>query len=156
MIKLNKIFNNYLSEINNTGNSELFIIRNDGLLMASNSTKEDMQSTAALATGIWQAAEATYEDKNSVGECSLSFATTDTGLFLLPLEDSKRSFYLCCRYEGELNPGHLKQKLKNHRNILLETLSELTEEIENTRSEYLFPDLTDQEINKIFSAVEMK
>lgn len=131
----------------------VFICRRDGVLVCAGQSDERNESSyGALIGGIWQAAYSLMQINHEFSEdlFRLSFDTSDSGVYILPLMPKSGDFlFLACLYREELNPGHLKSKLRGLKTSLEDVeWKEREEEIE----EALFENITDEEIDKMFSS----
>lgn len=142
--------------------AHLSLIRNDGIVIYSNEDDALISnSMGALASGLWQAASSmiNYVGDNDDSEYRLSFDTSSSGVYVLPIELNNTRCYLVSVYQDALNPAKLKQQLKNLM-FLLEmyirdetiSVSKDSHKIGNSenREGYLFKDITDEEIDKLF------
>ncbi|MBD64141.1 MAG: hypothetical protein CME62_02965 [Halobacteriovoraceae bacterium] len=132
----------------------LSIIRHDGICLFSNAEDNfESASISALVSGLWQAAESlnglATSDK-SFSEYRLSFDTTNNGLYVLPLLLNQEDYYLCAIFNQVDNPAKLKRELRVLKQELENNNSIRTHSTQADRAGYLFKDITDEEINKIF------
>ncbi len=132
--------------------SELFIIRADGTLLFSDGNTKG-HSLSALMGGMWQAAQHTFKslDKNeNQNELKLSFGDADSGIFMTLIREHD-PLYLSCIYKNILNPGLLRNELRIL-SLLMQEIVKLDKNIKNTKKdEYLFNNITDNEIDKLFT-----
>lgn len=162
-MNLKLLINDFFDE-NDFGriSAHVSVVRNDGIVIYSN--EEDAliaNSMGALASGLWQAATSMI---NYIGEIDdkeyrLSFDTSSSGVFVLPIELNNTRCYLVAVYQDALNPAKLKNQLKNLM-FLLEmyirdetiSVSRDTHEIEENegREGYLFKEISDEEIDRLF------
>lgn len=140
-------------------------VRDDGIVVYSNFHNElDSKSIGALVGGVWQAASSLASfasDENSM-DFRFSYDTSSDGILIFPLCHGKNQYFLCGIYKDEMNPAVLKQKLKILQGKLSEFLNEncrvensnqkqYTQQDEKNRAGYLFDNLTDDEMDHLFS-----
>lgn len=157
------LINNFFEE-NDFGriSDHISVVRNDGIVIYSN-TKDNFiaSSMGALSSGLWQAATSMIEfvDKRDDEEFRLTFDTSSSGVYILPIVVANSRCYLVSVYQDALNPAKLKQQLKNlifllEMYIRDESISVSKEtkihDIDPKREGYLFTDITDEEIDKLF------
>lgn len=139
---------------------KIAVVRNDGTSLYSNSVdSREAANIGALASGIWQASSslAALVEKEPRREAyRLSFDTSSDGIYILPLRLGERSCYLCCIFKDRLNPGKLKQNMRNISFLLEafvrdETLLNARESAPVKRG-YLFDNITDEEMDQLFGA----
>jgi predicted regulator of Ras-like GTPase activity (Roadblock/LC7/MglB family) len=162
-MNLKKHVNNFFIE-NEFGkiSKHLTLVRNDGIVIYSNS-EDDFKSSSigALSSGLWQAATSLIDYVNASGDQDfrLTFDTSASGIYILPIELNNSRCYLVAVYQGALNPAKLKQQLKNLAFLLEmyirdETYSVSREAKRDTKTQerdgYLFHDISDEEIDKLF------
>lgn len=140
--------------------NKVSVVRSDGTVLYCNSKDSfEASNIGALASGIWQAASSLSQMINK-GENSsafrLAFDTTSEGIYILPIDIASRDCYLCCLFKDQLNPGKLKQSMRNI-GFLLEAYMreealrfEAQELPRELRSGYLFKDITDEEMDRLF------
>lgn len=139
----------------NSFDSTLILARQDGVIVYEqdeNLSVNKKQALGALMAGAWQAAEAMSDffptETNSFFR--LGFDTSDSGIYILPIETSEEVFYVGLFYKNELNPAILKNKLRSLSQQILQELSIYFDARENMNKP-LFENITDAEIEKIFS-----
>jgi len=132
--------------------TEFFIVRNDGIVICSNVKKEREVIIGALSSAAWMASEALV-DNIEISESKLrySFDSTDTGIYVLPLNKDKHKMIFCSIYKNVKNPGLLKKQLRQVKKEIENLID--TVEVQNQDS-YLFNNITDEEINKLFAGAE--
>ncbi len=141
------------------------VFRNDGVVIYKNSSKIDESSIGALMGGVWQAATALAsfipEEKKIQNNHSeifrFSFDTSSSGIYILPLKFDKFEYYLGVIYCNEINPGFLKNKM---RDLSLKFFAHVSERykpenktVTTSRSQFLFTEISDEEIDKMFGIV---
>ncbi len=124
----------------------ILVCRKDGIpLMTHNIDNSD--GRGALVAGAWQAIEAVLES-NQNREMRLSFDSTESGVYILPL-DEELNFYSVMIFENIMNPGQLKNQFRLFRDELRTHLTVLAEDINDNK--VLFENITDEEIDTLFS-----
>lgn len=138
----------------NVGMNTFFICRKDGVLLY-NSNKESMDnhSIGALIGGVWQAALtlAKFGENNSKdSDFRLNFSTSSDGFYILPLFQNNVELYLGIIYKSQKNPAQLWHYCRKIRDLVLENLpAEVISSSDNSTT--LFSDITDNEMDKLFS-----
>lgn len=135
----------------------ILIMREDGLTLYSN-TENDFESasTSALVSGLWQGAKSLnsiVQTKAEFLDFKLSFDSSENGLFILPFLLNKEEYYLCTIYKEVVNPGKLKRDMrlvKENLEVFLKDFSFESLESGKNRKEFLFKDITDEEMNRLF------
>jgi len=142
------------NEYNKIAN-RLLVVRHDGINVYSNFDNEfEASSIGALVSGIWQAAESLsslLKNDNEFFEFRLGFDTSSDGLYILPVNILNSSFYVCAIYSEADNPGKLKRNIRLLKDSLETFLSEFSLDSEKNRKGYLFENITDHEMDKLFS-----
>lgn len=137
--------------------ARLFVCREDGISVYDFVADSTRAQVSALVSGMWQASEALVkliDASEEAFEFRLAFDTSSSGVYLLPFSADGKKYFLGALYSGSLNPGALKHKLNQVRGEL-ETFLALSapkrdEVPEAERSGYLFTDITDEEIDRLF------
>lgn len=132
------------------------IIRHDGICVYSNSSNDYESATiCALVSGLWQAAKALSslsEKREDFSDFRLSFDTTENGLHVLPFNYGDEEFYICAIFNDVSNPAKLKRDiwfLKENLSVFISDIPlSIDEKID--RGAYLFKDISDDEIDKLF------
>lgn len=142
-----------------------FLIRADGVVLYHNhniATTNTKASIGALLGGVWQAARALAEfipSEEFKEGYRLSFDTSSQGVYVVPITVASEEFYLGLIYHGEVNPGFVKNKIREMATGFSEYLShELKNFIEeksitkkDKNNNYLFGDITDSEMDRLFA-----
>lgn len=137
-------------------NHSVFIVRVDGVILFSNEKgvlKKSADHIGALVAGLWQAAEMTQKllgNEDQSIDYRLGFDSTESGLFILPINRDNELFLIGTIYSEMNNPAVLKNNLRQYRDKL--EFYELEEQCSND-SKVLFENITDDEMNKIFEGV---
>ena len=138
-------------------NARLFVTRDDGITIYDSVQNNTTTSVAALVSGVWQASEALMDlvhKQNEVMEFRLGFDTSSQGIYLFPFNLSGKKYFLGAIYNDCINPGQLKRQIalikeEMERIFIHEPLPKKT--IMSARQGYLFQDISDAEIDRIFS-----
>ncbi len=145
-----------------------FLIRHDGVVLYHNNNLADSlskSSIGALLGGVWQAARALADfipKKEFKEGYRLSFDTSAQGIYIVPITVSTEEFYLGLIYHDEVNPGFIKNKIREMATSFGEYLEqELKESFEkkqtqkdttaNGKNDFLFGDITDSEMDRLFA-----
>lgn len=135
----------------------VFVCRQDGVVLYKKDgigLSVSHSSVGALLGGVWQAAStlASFLPESKKREIfRLSFDTSSTGVYILPFQMKSNDYYLGLLYNDELNPGFIKNRLRDLMMRLEEYLAEFAEEARKEENELLFENITDDEIEAIFS-----
>ena len=133
---------------------DISIIRKDGIPVFSNRGKASV-TIGALISGLWQASESLstqVTDHHSFKEFRLAFDSTDQGVYVLPLEIFNETYFLSAIYKKERNPGKLKNQMRLIKSNIEIYMSSFKRTKNNNREGYLFEDITDEEIDRMFEA----
>lgn len=133
---------------------QLLFLRTDGIVLYQQGMKEVLH-LGALISGLWQAAQSLSTALPATQESGyrLSFDTSEQGLYVLPVEIKGSQYFLAGLYHDELNPGKLKQDLKNQGKRLERYLDDKLSNKQYDEGRYLFDNITDTEINHLFQEV---
>lgn len=153
-MNITKILNKYFKDNKLNTDCSISVIREDGIVLYSNlQQKFRSESIGALAAGVWQAAGAlnsTIEITDSdVLDFRLSFDKSDEGVYLLGFKINFKNYLICSLYSGVVNPAKLKMQMRNLKDSLVDYL-ETTPVQENLGKDYLFNNITDAEMDRIF------
>lgn len=134
---------------------KIAVVRTDGVLVFSNTDDfNESYSMGALVGGLWQAAEALnslVSADHDIFDFRLSFDTSAQGIYVIPFGHSKRTYYICAIYKEVNNPALLKNRLRNLKDTLAFYLEDVGEQKTEKREGYLFNDITDAEMDKLFN-----
>jgi hypothetical protein len=157
---ISKFFSEYKVEDSCFKDQSIFICRNDGVIVYFRGLKNgpDQNSVGALVSGLWQAGK-TVIDMFSTGDDSdfrLSFDTSSSGIHVLPFYHHTNEYFLGAVFKEVVNPAQLKSKLKFLLFDIEENLKTLKKSDNGASPEggALFNDITDDEINNLFSFAE--
>lgn len=137
--------------------ARLFVTREDGITIYDSVQNNTTTSVAALVSGVWQASEALMNlvyKQNEVMDFRLGFDTSSQGIYLFPFSLSGKRYFLGAIYSDCLNPGQLKRQIamiKEEMERIFEAEPLPQKTIMSTRSGYLFQDISDAEIDRLFS-----
>jgi hypothetical protein len=135
----------------------VFVCRQDGVVLYKKDgigLSVSHSSVGALLGGVWQAAStlASFLPESEKKEIfRLSFDTSSTGVYILPFQMKNNDYYLGLLYNDELNPGFIKNRLRDLMMRLEEYLAEFAEEARKEENDILFENITDDEIEAIFA-----
>lgn len=138
--------------------ARLFVTREDGITIFDSVQDNTTTSVAALVSGVWQASEALVglvQKQNEVMDFRFGFDTSSQGIYLFPFALSGKRYFLGAIYEDCLNPGQLKRQIS----LIKEEMDRLFEldplpkksAVSSARQGYLFTDISDEEIDRLFS-----
>jgi len=143
-----------------------FLIRHDGVVLYHNNNLANSlskSSIGALLGGVWQAARAlaSFIPKEDSSEgYRLSFDTTDQGIYIVPIKVRREELYLGLIYHNEVNPGFIKNKIREMAAGFSEYLEhemkgmgeqKMSSSDKNRNNEFLFADITDSEMDRLFA-----
>lgn len=156
MVNLNLLVRQFFLENEyNKLAEKIVLLRSDGIHIYSNVESQfETSSIGALVSGLWHAAQslsAMTNTKTSEDEFRLSFDTSLDGLHVLPLKIMGEIYFLCAIFSSEQNPGKLKRLIRLLRDNLEVYLSGYSKDQSANRTEYLFKEISDDEIEKLFS-----
>tara|TARA_R110000868_G_scaffold320917_8_gene582003 strand:+ start:2541 stop:3032 length:492 start_codon:yes stop_codon:yes gene_type:complete len=128
----------------------ILIANRDGICLYSNKEKGKDISMGALLGGVWQASVALLEiNKFGVNPgLKLGFDDGENGFCVVAIELAGRPCYACLVFEDEIAPGAVRGQLKRWCDLLADSLESWSAPV--TRSGYLFKDVTDEEIDRLF------
>jgi hypothetical protein len=141
-----------------------FLIRYDGVVLYNNNNLGNSlskSSIGALLGGVWQAARALADfipKEESKEGYRLSFDTSSQGVYIVPITVGAEELYLGLIYHDEVNPGFIKNKMREMATSFGEFLEqELKESFgknqvrSNENNDFLFGDITDTEMDRLFA-----
>lgn len=137
-------------------NARMFITREDGITIYDTVQDKTTSSVSALVSGVWQASEALMgmvHPEQNVFEFRFAFDTSSRGVFLFPITVQGKKYFLGTIYNNYVNPGQLKHQVS----LIKEELERLLPEaapvkaVSATRTGYLFQDISDEEMDRLFS-----
>ena len=112
--------------------------------------------------GVWQAARAlsNFIPKEESKEAyRLSFDTSAQGVYIVPISVGEEELYLGLIYHDEVNPGFIKNKIREMASSFGEYLEHELKETNyfkttNVKNEYLFGEISDSEMDRLFAFIE--
>lgn len=137
--------------------ARLFVTREDGITIYDSIQNNTTTSVAALVSGVWQASEALMNivyKQNEIMDFRLAFDTSSQGIYLFPFSLSGKRYFLGAIYSDCVNPGQLKRQIamiKEEMERLFESEPLPKKVITTSRQGYLFQDISDAEIDRLFS-----
>ena len=141
-------------------NARLFVTREDGITIYDSVQNQTTSSVSALVSGVWQASEALMglaHPSQNIMEFRLAFDTSSQGIYLFPFTMSGKRYFLGAIYQDCLNPGLLKRQIS----LIKEEMDRLIQDapvkvLKNypakNREGFLFQEISDEEIDRLFSA----
>ena len=133
----------------------IIVLRSDGIKVYSNFENDtEAASIGALVSGLWQAAETLASmdnNKKDYLDFRLGFDSSSDGLYVLPLTVLGSTYYICAIYKDASNPAKMKRHLRLLKDNLEVYLSELSLDNEENRNGYLFSEISDDEMDNLFS-----
>ena len=149
-----KFFEKKLSDVK-LGEFFLFFCRKDGVTLYKTGSypfKGDTDSIGVLLSGAWQAAEmvSSLSMKSKNESFRFTFDTSSQGIYILPLTIQSSQYYLGTLYCNQVNPGHLKKKIRLLVNSFKEEIGQF-EQGQREKDNFLFQNITDEEMSDIFS-----
>ena len=159
---INDFLNEYL-EKGAMNNFSVFVCRQDGQLVYNQDHMNmgvEKSSIGALLGGVWQAATtlASFipnadENENQIEQniFRLSFDTSRKGIYILPFMHDNEKYSLGLLYKDEVNPGFLKSRLRDLLMKMTVEMGNLKLKKIKTSKNYLFSDITDEEMDKVFN-----
>ena len=138
-----------------TDEASLVITRPDGLVVWDNlADKEKLQELGALGCGLWQSARTFGKfTKNNSLNSTLSFGSSSEGLFANNVKIGPHEYIILMVYKDCLNPAKLKLKFRSLRQLVEDFL--FFESESDQKEENIFSDITDKEVDDLFSFTEV-
>ncbi len=136
----------------------IFVSRPDGVLIYSQLDETQKIQIGALVGGLWQAARELSNyipGKKNEEEFRLSFDTGASGINILPLALNGKEYFFGGVYHSEVNPARVKYRLKEMQIGLEKLLFEIEEIPRKEKEEFLFGDISDKEMDDLFSFTEL-
>lgn len=138
--------------------ARLFVTREDGITIYDSVQDSTTSSVAALVSGMWQASEAlmglVHKNQEPM-DFRLGFDTSSHGITLFPLKLSGKKYFMGAIYENCLNPAQLKRQVSLIKSEIVSAVPEKSvpqKKIElKGREGFLFQDISDEEIDRLFS-----
>lgn len=142
-------------------NARLFVTREDGITIYDSVQDQTTTSVSALVSGVWQASEALMglaHPNQDVMDFRLGFDTSSQGIYLMPFSLKGKRYFLGAIYHECVNPGQLKRQvvmIKEEMDRLFANEPVALPKTQNktmSREGFLFQEITDAEIDRLFSA----
>ncbi len=139
--------------------ARLFVTREDGITIFDTVQNQTTTSVSALVSGVWQASEALMglaHPNQDVMEFRFGFDTSSQGIFLFPFSLMGKRYFLGAIYNDCVNPGQLKRQVAQIREEMDRLFQEIPVENKNVKTNiregFLFSEITDEEIDRLFAA----
>tara|TARA_R110002049_G_scaffold260900_1_gene436978 strand:+ start:32 stop:523 length:492 start_codon:yes stop_codon:yes gene_type:complete len=128
----------------------VLISNRDGVCLYSNNNRDINTNMSALLGGVWQASMALIDLNNfkTRNELKLGFDDGETGFCIVQITIATRPCYACLVFKNEIAPGALRSALRLWCDKIADALVEWKPAAH--RSGYLFKDVTDDEIDRLF------
>ena len=133
----------------------IVITRPDGLVIWENlKDKQRVQELGALGCGLWQSAStlAKFTGNNSLNS-TLAFGSSADGLYANNVKIANHEYIIFMVYKNCMNPAKLKLKFRSLRQQVEDFL--FFEKEEETNNDKIFSDITDKEVDDLFSFSEV-
>ena len=136
----------------------LFVVRRDGLMVWEKKAGPQSQALAALCGGVWEAAFAMAQAAGTTTTSQgfrLVFDEAMSGVLIFPLSIDGQTYYLGGVYSNCVNPGRLRRQVQQ---LAERVASEVDQgaapeaETSAVREGFLFTDITDAEMDRLFGA----
>lgn len=139
--------------------ARLFVTREDGITIYDSVQNQTTTSVSALVSGVWQASEALMglvHPNQDVMEFRLGFDTSSQGIYLFPFSLLGKRYFLGAIYHDCLNPGQLKRHIalikEEMERLFKDEVAKPVPAKSMTRDGFLFQDISDEEIDRLFTA----
>ena len=155
MMNLHQHIHEFMSKEAFDLQGRLLVVRGDGVLVWDAKNDHHSQSLAALTCAVWEASAAMAQAAGKVvdHEFRFVFDTSEQGVVIFPVRMYSPALYLTAVYQDVTNPAYLKRKVK----MLGDKLSDYIEKNKlmktsapKVRDGYLFSDITDAEMDRLF------
>ncbi len=136
-------------------NCQIYIVQEDGTLFFPKKANSTALAIGALVSGVWLASNELAKQINFHDSLAsrLSFDSSDSGIQILPLRTKYRSYFMAVTYSKVINPGLAKNQIRLLRDRLagLDFFDGMS--TGKKASSVLFENLSDDEVNKLFSNI---
>lgn len=157
LTRLPELLNEFVQEADlDSSKIQITAFRKDGITLCSG--QRDSQTHGALMGGAWQAAMALLKLSENTQfqeiEQRFSVDNSNTGVYIVPFTVDNELMFLGTVYTDVFNPGPLKNKLRLFAQRLPTELKQKLEKHEQStvlRKEFLFENISDKEIDDLFS-----
>jgi len=139
----------------NLKDHSFLLLREDGHIIYKKSHDAKIShEVGALVTGLSQAASALckFLDKDESDLFRFSSESGEKGFYIIPVCLNKNQYYLTVIFKFELNPSLMKMEARN----LARNLEQLEINVEQRKgsSKFLFDNLKDEEVDRLFASLE--
>ncbi|OFZ14321.1 MAG: hypothetical protein A2X86_05590 [Bdellovibrionales bacterium GWA2_49_15] len=133
----------------------LFIVQEDGTLFFPRKPHPTALAVGALVSGVWLASNELAKQINLHESLAsrLSFDSSDSGIHILPLKTNSRIYFMAIIYSRVVNPGLVKNQARILRDRIAGLDLFLGMNTEKKASSVLFENISDDEVNKLFSNI---
>jgi hypothetical protein len=153
-MNLNQRINDHIESVDISRLHNLFIYRDDGINIF---TKDDKNKSTigALVAGVWQASSELSKNVKieSDKEFQFNFYNSNSGVYLISICANSNQYIIGSSYENEINPGKLKLELRRFAKNIEAFITKFKNVETRVRTEYLFNEISDHEIDAMFSTV---
>ena len=144
-------FFNHLPQALKLRDERIYILRRDGIIIHQTKESSDQEAVGALMVGAWESTNALKQGLSDSLEARLNLEfSSSSGISIHSFFFGEEDYLLGCIYQDQLNPGKLKMNLKQ---LAVSLSSQVLESKKGKSKEKLFENITDQEIDKIFSGI---
>jgi hypothetical protein len=152
---IHEFFKEYAG-LNDFRNGALVITRRDGIPLYTYKGYETDWSNAtvaALVSGLWQAAETlTGFIPGSEDEIfRFSYDTSSRGIYIIELCGDFEPLYLAFIYFDLDNPAKMKSRVRSIEGMLVDYIEERVEFNKDSKADFLFSDISDDEMDDLFA-----
>ena len=150
----------FKDELSSFANCSFFVFREDGIPMyvKSDLAKEiDNNAIGALMGGSWQAAKALASflpQEKDDRYFRFSFDNSDRGVYILPFSVGDMNFIFGGIFFDVVNPGLMKSQMRQTLEKLKTYVKGVKPSMKNIREDFLFNDISDKEVDQLFSFKE--
>lgn len=153
-MNLNQRINDHIESIDISRLHNLFIYRDDGINIFTKDEK-NKSTIGALVAGVWQASSELSKNVKieSDKEFQFNFYNSNSGVYLISICANSNQYIIGTSYENEINPGKLKLELRRFAKNIEAFITKFKNVETKVRTEYLFNEISDHEIDAMFSTV---
>lgn len=150
----------FKDELSSFESCSFFVFREDGIPMFIRNDLANLDNNAigALMGGSWQAANALASfiprDKDGSRIFRFSFDTSDRGVYILPFNIDDAKFIFGGIFFEEVNPALMKSRMRQVLEKLNTYIKGVRPSMKKKNEDFLFNDITDQEMDQLFSFKE--
>ena len=154
-MNLQNLVSKYFNEKCDLDFQNTLLVRSDGIVVfSSDDIKNEAASIGALIGGVWQGASALHSfvsDNSKLEEYRLAFDMSDGGIYIMPILINDKEYYLGTLYRKTFNPALLKRNFRVLKQQLKEYIQSNFSGFTSNREEYLFTDISDEEMDRLFA-----